>query len=238
MTLPGHIQAKAIRQALAAVALLLYLVLPLSAEPTTAQQARQLVKRWLSRELRPLNSTIGRQVKDVQLHPDGAGMPAYFVVNLQPSGFVIVAGDNLVEPIVCFSSGFYDSSPDNPLTALLEGDLRVRVKSVRDRIHPHILTGSVGSTSRAESNALNKWNRVLYAGVTNALQRRADEHKNKTVQGFTKRYNIDKLVYYEVAESIESAILREKQIKAGSRSDKMALVNTMNTEWEDLFDEL
>jgi putative endonuclease len=84
----------------------------------------------------------------------------------------------------------------------------------------------------------NKWNKVLYTGVTNDLKRRVYEHKGKTFKGFTKRYNIDKLVYYEVAESIESAILREKQIKGGSRKDKIQLVITLNSEWRDLYDEL
>jgi putative endonuclease len=84
----------------------------------------------------------------------------------------------------------------------------------------------------------NKWNKVLYTGVTNNLQRRVLEHKNKTLKGFTKRYNVDKLVYYEIAESIESAILREKQIKGGSRKDKIELVNSMNAEWSDLYEAL
>jgi putative endonuclease len=84
----------------------------------------------------------------------------------------------------------------------------------------------------------NKWNRVLYIGVTNDLQRRVQEHKNKTFGGFTKRYNIDKLVYYEVAESIESAILREKRIKGGSRKDKIELVSSMNDDWRDLYEAL
>jgi putative endonuclease len=84
----------------------------------------------------------------------------------------------------------------------------------------------------------NKWNKVLYTGVTNDLIRRVAEHKQKILKGFTKRYNVDKLVYYEVAESIESAILREKQIKGGSRKDKIDLVNTMNKEWHDLSDTL
>jgi len=79
---------------------------------------------------------------------------------------------------------------------------------------------------------------VLYTGVTNDLKRRVYEHKEKTFKGFTKRYNVDKLVYYEVTESIESAILREKQIKGGSRNDKIQLVNTMNNGWYDLFNEL
>jgi len=79
---------------------------------------------------------------------------------------------------------------------------------------------------------------VLYTGVTNDLKRRILEHKNKIIKGFTKRYNVDKLVYYEVTESVESAIVREKQIKGGSRKDKIELVNSMNTEWCDLYKEL
>ncbi len=84
----------------------------------------------------------------------------------------------------------------------------------------------------------NKTNKVLYTGVTNGLKRRVYEHKNKLAEGFTKKYNIDKLVYYEVCEQAESAILREKQIKGGSRERKIKLVNSMNKEWRDLYDEL
>lgn len=81
----------------------------------------------------------------------------------------------------------------------------------------------------------NKMNTVLYVGVTNDLMRRVYEHKSKLASGFTRRYNILKLVYYEVAEEIESAILREKQIKAGSRRKKIQLINSMNREWRDLY---
>jgi putative endonuclease len=79
---------------------------------------------------------------------------------------------------------------------------------------------------------------VLYTGVTNDLKRRIYEHKSKLVEGFTKRYNVDKLVFYEISMDIEGAILREKQIKGGSRSKKIALVNGMNPEWKDLYDDL
>ena len=84
----------------------------------------------------------------------------------------------------------------------------------------------------------NNTNTVTYAGVTNDLKRRVYEHKEKLVAGFTKRYNICKLVFYEVCEDIESAILREKRIKAGSRRDKVELINGMNKEWRDLYGEL
>ena len=84
----------------------------------------------------------------------------------------------------------------------------------------------------------NKENKVLYTGVTNNLKRRVYEHKTKLVEGFTKRYNIVKLVYYEFSSDIEGAISRGKQIKGGSRAKKIALVDSMNAEWRDLYDEL
>jgi putative endonuclease len=84
----------------------------------------------------------------------------------------------------------------------------------------------------------NKGNTVLYTGVTNDLKRRVYEHKSKLVYGFTKKYNVNKLIYYEASEDIESAILREKQIKGGSRVKKIRLVETSNPHWKDLYEEL
>jgi len=81
-------------------------------------------------------------------------------------------------------------------------------------------------------------NRVLYTGVTSDLRKRAYNHRQKSIDGFTKRYNVIKLVYYEIFDDIENAILREKQIKAGSRQNKIELVNGTNSEWRDLYDEL
>jgi putative endonuclease len=74
----------------------------------------------------------------------------------------------------------------------------------------------------------NKNNKVLYTGVTNDLKRRVYEHKEKFVPGFTRKYNVSKLVYYEVFDDLENAILREKQIKAGPRQKKIDLVNSIN----------
>jgi putative endonuclease len=84
----------------------------------------------------------------------------------------------------------------------------------------------------------NNRNTVLYVGVTNDLIRRIHEHKEKLASGFTKKYNISKLVYYEVFDDIENAILREKQIKAGSRQKKVRLINAVNGEWRDLYNKL
>ena len=84
----------------------------------------------------------------------------------------------------------------------------------------------------------NKNNTVLYTGVTNDLRRRVYEHKEKVIKGFTKKYNITKLVYYEVFRDVKNAIRREKQIKGGSRAKKIELVNSRNSGWEDLYDRL
>ena len=79
---------------------------------------------------------------------------------------------------------------------------------------------------------------VLYVGVTSDLQKRMYEHKNKLYQGFSAKYNMDKLVHYELFSSIEEAITREKQLKGGSRSSKIKLIDANNPEWRDLFDDV
>lgn len=80
----------------------------------------------------------------------------------------------------------------------------------------------------------NKTNKVVYTGVTNDLQRRLYEHKNKLIEGFTQKYNVNKLVYYEETSDIKIAILREKEIKKWRREKKDNLINTLNPEWNDL----
>ena len=82
----------------------------------------------------------------------------------------------------------------------------------------------------------NKNSTVLYTGVTNNLMRRVYEHKEKLVEGFTGKYNINKLVYYEIYEDPQSAIAREKQIKGGSRAKKIGLIESMNEDWKDLYE--
>jgi len=75
---------------------------------------------------------------------------------------------------------------------------------------------------------------TLYTGVTNDLSRRVYEHKQKLVPGFTKKYNITRLVYFEETDDIKAAIAREKQIKGWLRSKKIALIESLNPKWEDL----
>ena len=84
----------------------------------------------------------------------------------------------------------------------------------------------------------NKNNSTIYIGVTNDLVRRIYEHKNKFVDGFSKKYNLDKLVYFEGTDNIESAIQREKYLKGKSRQFKDKLINDFNPEWKDLYDNI
>ena len=84
----------------------------------------------------------------------------------------------------------------------------------------------------------NKRNGTLYTGVTSNLPGRAWQHREGAVDGFTKRYGCKLLVWYELAGTMEAAILREKQIKAGSRAKKIALIEAMNPDWRDLYDDI
>jgi len=84
----------------------------------------------------------------------------------------------------------------------------------------------------------NKSNKVLYVGITNNLPRRIYEHKHKLVEGFTNKYNVNKLVYYEIFKDAYSAISREKQLKGWLRKKKVELINAFNPTWKDLYEEI
>ncbi len=84
----------------------------------------------------------------------------------------------------------------------------------------------------------NKQNGTLYVGVTSDLVKRIFQHKNKFADGFTKKYNIDKLGYYEIYDNIETAIEREKKLKGASRKKKLELIETNNPNWLDLYEEI
>lgn len=92
---------------------------------------------------------------------------------------------------------------------------------MRDRFFVYILT--------------NERHTVLYTGVTNDLLRRVGEHRARIIPGFTSRYNAEMLVYFEETSDVSAAIAREKQIKGGSRRRKVALVDSINPDWRDLF---
>ncbi len=82
----------------------------------------------------------------------------------------------------------------------------------------------------------NKYNNVIYVGMTNDLPRRVFEHKRKLIPGFTSKYNVDKLVYYEYFDYVELAIAREKQIKKYSKAKKLSLIATINPDMKDLYE--
>ncbi|MGP7794957.1 GIY-YIG nuclease family protein [Sphingomonas sp. CLY1604] len=84
----------------------------------------------------------------------------------------------------------------------------------------------------------SKRNGTIYVGVTSNLPQRAWQHREGVVDGFTKRYGCKLLVWFEVADTMEGAILREKQIKAGSRTKKLALIEGMNPGWHDLYEQI
>jgi len=84
----------------------------------------------------------------------------------------------------------------------------------------------------------SKRNGTLYAGVTSDLVKRIWQHRNGVVDGFTQKYSVHSLVYYELAGEMAAAIAREKQIKGGSRARKLAMIEAMNPEWRDLYDDI
>lgn len=84
----------------------------------------------------------------------------------------------------------------------------------------------------------NRCNGTLYTGVTSNLVKRVWEHKSDLVEGFTRRYAVHLLVYYELLDTMEAAIAREKQVKAGSRAKKLRLIESMNMGWKDLYDSI
>ena len=104
----------------------------------------------------------------------------------------------------------------------------------------HIVISTAGRNLLAKVHQyfiylLTNWNnKVMYVGVTNNMERRVYEHKNKLVEGFTKKYNVNKLVYFEDTNDVMAALTREKEIKKWRREKKDALVNTLNPEWRDL----
>jgi putative endonuclease len=84
----------------------------------------------------------------------------------------------------------------------------------------------------------SKRNGTLYTGVTSDLVKRTWQHKNDMADGFTRKYSVHVLVYYELADEMSAAIAREKQIKGGSRARKLALIESMNPGWRDLYDDI
>ena len=128
--------------------------------PTTPYQAEQVVTGWLATDAQPLGTTIGRHISRTEIFTGDDGEPIYYVVYLQPTGFVIVSADDLVEPIIAFADdGTYDCSPANPLAALVHGDLGRQVRSRRASAGPQ---GAMMTVSHQQ----RKWNRFIRLAET------------------------------------------------------------------------
>jgi len=141
----------------AAILVVLQLCSSSSAFPTTAYDAEMVVTGWLKVNPKPLGSDLSRQIMRVETFADDNGEAIYYVVNLRPSGFVVVSADDLVEPIIAFSDdGTYDPSPVNPLKALVTNDLKTRIKAVRSTFVPLAVVPQA-----AVSETQKKWSRFI-----------------------------------------------------------------------------
>lgn len=129
----------------------------LRAAPTTAYEAEMVVTGWLRVNAEPLGMVLGREVEAVETFDSDFEVPAYYVVCLAPSGFVVVSADDLIEPIIGFAvEGVYDPSPDRPLGALVTHDLNGRTSGVRDRF-----SLLANSPQAAITETQQKWNRLI-----------------------------------------------------------------------------
>ncbi len=139
------------------------------AKAVPSSLAHEVVNGWLAKEAKPMGSPLGSEVESVKTFTDSNGQPVYYVVDLKPSGFVVVSADDLVEPIVCFSSGgSYDSSAHNPLVALVSRDIPARINVSRS-VHAKLLAGSStkdltkqqARVYKSGEKAFGKWTELL-----------------------------------------------------------------------------
>lgn len=129
-----------------------------AADPTTAAQAATVVGNWLAQNPAPLNARLSRAISRIDTYPDAGGGAAYYIVSLNPAGFVIVAGDDLVEPIVGFSpTGHFDPATANPLGALVGRDLPGRIAHIRQGRAAAPGKGQAFAPDAGEQHAQRKW---------------------------------------------------------------------------------
>jgi hypothetical protein len=139
------------------------------AAPVGPDRAHKMVKAWLAKDAKPMSSRLGNQVESVETFTDANGQPVYHVVYLRPNGFVIVPDDNLIEPVVCFSSGgSYDPSGRTPLGALVSRDLPARVNAARviqkktsAGQEEGGLAGQKSASRNSTEKALGRWRKLL-----------------------------------------------------------------------------
>jgi predicted outer membrane repeat protein len=139
VNLEGFLRDKMKNNSIIVVASFVVLLLcsGLWARQMTEYEAEKVVSGWLMENPLPLGANLGQKIKDVETYLDDTAQPAYYIVNLEPSGFVIVSADNRIEPIISFTvEGTYDFSFDNPLAALASGDLGERLEALRNTYYP------------------------------------------------------------------------------------------------------
>jgi len=147
-----------------AILVVLQLCSSLSALPTTASEAEMVVKGWLKTDPQPLNTALGQEVTGVETFTDDNGEPVYYIVYLEPSGFVIVSADDLIEPIIGFvCDGTYDPSLENPLGALVTNDLNGRMSTVQSSFSLLAVTPQV-----AASKTQKKWSHLICLAETSS----------------------------------------------------------------------
>ena len=143
--------------------LLLLLGVPSAwARPTNEIEAHRSVAGWLALDQRPLKAHMGAKTGRMQAYKDSAGNIAYFVVQLEPGGFVVVAGDDLLEPIIAFAPrGSFDPNPFNPLYVLLNRDVPGRLAEVRAKENQARQRGQRFIPKGLNRRAQGKWQRLL-----------------------------------------------------------------------------
>jgi hypothetical protein len=150
-----------IRKILFSLIALLCITSWLKAAPTTAKQAEKVVKGWLKiNEGRPLKTLLGQQIKKLDIFYE-SNSPAYYIIYLNPSGFVIVPADDLLEPIIGFvPHGTYDPSHNNPLGALVDQDLRGRVSMAWDAQSKNVSGTNMKAITVRKVERQAKWNKL------------------------------------------------------------------------------
>lgn len=134
------------------------------AAPTSSEQAQSVVSGWLAPQAEPLGAAMGKQVSEVTVFADAGGQPEYYVVNLKPSGFVVVPADDEVEPIIAFVEvGPYDPAPENPLGAMVSQDLPARMAAARARQVANAAFDANAAAARDKWRTLEAWSAPTFA---------------------------------------------------------------------------
>jgi hypothetical protein len=132
------------------------------ARPATEYEAEMVVSGWLKASPQPLGAAIGRRIKNVETYTGDSGNPAYYIVNLEPSGYVIVSADDRIEPIIAFSAeGTYDYSFENPLVALTTNDLNGRMENKAGTASPRMYYLQATVETQTTAGPQNKWRHFI-----------------------------------------------------------------------------